>query len=327
MNGASEFLIQHGEALLFAVVFAEQIGLPIPGFPFLIGAGALAGAGKLSLPVSIAVVLIGSLAGDLLWFYLGRHRGSRVLNLLCRISLEPDSCIRRTEGIFSRHGAHTLLWAKFVPGLSTVAPPLAGIFGMGLGRFTLYSTLGALIWAGVGLGLGVLFSSQLEQLGEAAGRLGATVGLVLATAFMAYLVYKMTHRFFFLRRLRPARISVDELRQKMEAGERPVVVDLRHAIDIDTFPHVIPGAVHMLLEEIEHRHHEIPRDREIILYCSCPNEASAAQAALKLKRKGIESVRPLAGGIAAWHERNFPMEQRGSAAKPPVSPSALAPGA
>ncbi len=310
MNEATEFLLHHGESVLFWVVFAEQIGLPIPAIPLLIAAGALAGAGKMSVWAAVGLPILASLGPDLFWYYLGRRRGGRVLSFLCRISLEPDSCVRRTEQMFFLHGVRTLIMAKFVPGLSTVTPPLAGMFNMSLRRFLLYDGLGALLWSVVCAGLGYLFSSQLERLALLLAQAGAAFLQVLVGAFAAYLGYKVFQRQLFLRELRMARITVDELRERLEAGDEVAIVDLRHPMDLEIDPHMIPGARHMPMEELEQRHHEIPRDRDIVLYCACPNEVTSARTALMLKRKGITRVRPLAGGIDAWRERNYPVEAR-----------------
>lgn len=262
------FLRQHGGILLFAVVFAEQVGLPLPAAPFLLAAGALAGAGSMSLISVIGLPTAAALGGDLLWYALGRFRGMRVLGLLCRLSLEPDSCVRRTEAVFLRHGVRSLLVAKFVPGLGTVSPPLAGIFGVSVPRFLLYDGLGALFWSEAFVGLGYLFSRQLESVAAYTSRLGTLLVVGLVGAAVAYVAFKYTQRQRLLRRLRVARISAEELRRMMESGTEVFIVDLRHALDVETAPYAIPGALRMAPEEVEWRHHEIPRDREIVLYCT-----------------------------------------------------------
>lgn len=319
MNGVTDFLLHHGESVLFWAVFTEQMGLPIPAIPLLIAAGALAGAGTMSVWAAVGLPILASLGPDMLWYYLGRHRGGRVLGFLCRLSLEPDSCVRRTENMFFQHGVRTLIVAKFVPGLSTVAPPLAGMFNMSLRRFLLYDGAGALLWSGVCVGLGWLFSGQLERLALLLAQAGAAVLQVLVGAFVVYLGYKVFQRQRFLRELRMARITADELRDRLEAGEEVTIVDLRHPLDLEADPHMIPGARHMLPEELDHRHHEIPRDRDTVLYCACPNEVTSARTALLLKRKGITRVRPLEGGIDAWRARNYPIE-----ARPPKTAQAAA---
>src|SRR5260221_2509982 len=164
LNETSQFLIRHGLPVLFAVVFVEQIGLPIPALPVLLAAGALSAAGKFSLLLGIVVTMIACLIADAFWFYLGRYRGNQVLNFLCRISLEPDSCVRRTQNVFTRYGLRGVVVAKFVPGMSTVAPPLAGMAGVPVGQFLLFDGLGALLYGGSLPCLGYLFSNQIEQI-------------------------------------------------------------------------------------------------------------------------------------------------------------------
>jgi len=319
VDEGTQFLIRHGGQVVFWVIFAEQLGLPVPGIPVLIAAGALAGTGKMSLASAAGLPVIASLVADYAWFYLGRNRGGPVLSWLCRISLEPDSCVRRTENLFQRHGARSLLIAKFVPGLSTVTPPLAGMFGMSASRFLLYDGSGAFLWVGTSVGLGYLFSNQLEQIARLLAGTGTLLVVILVGALGGFIGYKYVQRQRFLRELRMARITVDELKGKMDSGEDLAIVDLRHPLDLEANPHVIPGAQHMLPEEIEHRHHEIPRDRDIVLYCACPNEVTSARTALLLKNNGIQRVRPLAGGIEAWRERNFPLEVRPHTPTPEVS--------
>jgi membrane protein DedA with SNARE-associated domain/rhodanese-related sulfurtransferase len=289
-------------------VFAEQIGLPLPAVPFLLAAGALVGVGKMSLGAAVGLSVIACLIGDQIWYELGRHRGRRVLDLLCRISLEPDSCVRRTENFFVRHGARSLLIVKFIPGLSTLAPALSGLFKIGIPRFLFYNSLGALIWTASFVGLGYLFSNQLERVASQVAHLGAVLALLLVGSLVGYVVYKFIHRQRLLRELRIARITVDELKQMMDAGEKVTIVDLRQPLDIVAAPYWIPGAIRISVEDLEHRHHEIDRDRDVILYCACPNEVTSARMALLLRKKGIAKVRPLAGGVEAWRDRNFQVE-------------------
>ena len=265
LEQAADFLIRHGYAVLFGWVLLEQMGLPIPAAPLLIAAGALARAGKMNLTFALALALIAVILADLFWYSLGRYRGGRILKLLCRISLEPDSCVRRTENLFVRHGVHSLLVAKFVPGLNTAAPSLAGIFRMPVRRFMIFDFLGALLWVVSVTSLGLIFSDQLEQI---ALRWGGWLVAVLAGTLAAYVLWKFIQRRRFLRRLRIARITPKELMDKLRAGETISIVDLRQPMDIEAFPQMIPGALRIAMEEIEERHAEIPRDRDVVLYCS-----------------------------------------------------------
>lgn len=268
MRETFEFLMQHGYTVLFVAVLAEQIGLPLPALPILLAAGALAGAQLLNLPLVIALASLAAVLADLFWYELGRRRGSKVLRFLCRISLEPDSCVRQTEETFARHGARSLLVAKFIPGLNTVAPPLAGVFRMRLPRFLLFDLVGAALWAGTFSGLGLLFSDELERLAGAALKLGTWLIVILVASLVAYIAWKYVQRQRFIRQLRIDRITPDELKQKLDAGEEVVVVDLRHSLDFEGEPMIIPGALQLSPEQLEQRHHEIPRERDIVLYCT-----------------------------------------------------------
>lgn len=308
MNEAGGFFMQYGEVVLVAIVFAEQVGLPLPAIPVLLAAGALAGAGKMNLAMVVGLSVMACLAGDLIWYELGRHRGRQALSLLCRISLEPDSCVRRTENFLARHGIRALIWAKFIPGLSTIMPALAGLSRVSGQRFLLYNGLGALLWTVAFAGPGYLFSDQLEAIAAQATRFSSSAVVIIAAALAAYILYKVAHRQWLLRKLRIARISADELKSLLDGGQQALVVDLRGTLDYEADPYTIPGALRMTAEELEQRHQEIPRDRDVILFCACPNEATAAKMALLLRRKGVTKVRPLAGGIDAWRARKFPLE-------------------
>jgi membrane protein DedA with SNARE-associated domain len=265
LEQAADFLIRHGYALLFGWVLLEQMGLPIPSVPLLIAAGALARAGMMNLTFAVALAFIAVILADLFWYSLGRYRGVRILKLLCRISLEPDSCVRRTQSLFVRHGVHSLLVAKFVPGLNTAAPSLAGIFRMPVRRFMIFDSLGGFFWVVTVTSFGLIFSDQLEQI---ALRWGGWLVAVLAGSLVAYVLWKFIQRRRFLRRLRIARITPKELMDKITTGENIAIVDLRQPFDIEAFPQMIPGALRIAMEEIEDRHGEIPRDRDVVLYCS-----------------------------------------------------------
>ena len=268
MDETFQFLIRHGYAVLFVWVLAEQLGLPLPATPLLLAAGALAGSGQMNLWLALALAVLASLLGDVSWYEFGRLRGGKVLNLLCRISLEPDSCVRKTENAFVRHGSRSLLIAKFVPGLNTMAPPLAGIIGMRLGRFLIFDALGALLYIGSFIGLGFVFSNQLEQVASRVAGLGFSLLVILAGGLAAYITWKYIQRRRFIRSLRIARITPEELRRKIEAGEEVVVVDLRGTLDFEAEPQTIPGAIRLAPDKVEEGHDQIPRDREIVLFCT-----------------------------------------------------------
>jgi membrane protein DedA with SNARE-associated domain len=268
MHRTVEFLVRHGYVLLLVWVFVEQSGIPIPTVPLLLAAGALAGAQQLNLAASLLIVTCAAVAADSLWYQLGRRKGTAILQFLCKISIEPDSCVRRTEGLFSKQGARALLFAKFLPGLSTVAPPLAGIFRMRRRRFLLFDAAGAFLWAVTFLGLGYVFSGEIERVAARAASLGSGLGAALLGALAAYFAYKFISRRRFLRELRIARITVEELKQKIDAGEEVAVVDLRHSVEFEAEPETIPGAFRLDASELEVNSDLLPRDREVVLYCT-----------------------------------------------------------
>jgi membrane protein DedA with SNARE-associated domain len=268
MHATIEFLMRHGYILLLGWVFAEQVGLPVPTMPLLLAAGALAGTGHMSFFASLSITVFAAVSADFMWYELGRKKGIRVLQLLCKISLEPDSCVRRTEGAFAKQGARSLLFAKFLPGLGTVAPPLAGIFHMRLRRFLLFDAMGALLWATTFLGAGYIFSGEIERVAEHAAALGGWLIVLLVAALASYIAWKFIARQRFLRELRISRLTVEELKKKIDAGEDLVIVDLRHSIDFEADPETIPGAIRMDAKDLEAQSDRLPPDREVILYCT-----------------------------------------------------------
>ena len=302
------FLIQHGYSLLFFWVFVEQAGLPIPSAPLLLAAGALAGTGHMRLELAIVIPVLAALTGDVMWYELGRRKGAKVLESLCRISLEPDSCVRRTQISFGKNGPSVLLIAKFVPGLNAVAAPLSGVIRMGW-RFALFDSLGALFWVGAFTLTGFAFSSELQRVADRATLLGSWLLVLLIAGFAGYLGFKFYKRRRFLRKLRIARITPEELKKRMDDGEDLLIVDLRHALDFEAQPETIPGALHMDAAELEEAQDVIPRDREIVLFCACPSEATAARLALQLRSRGITRIRPLSEGYEGWRRRGFPMSR------------------
>ena len=310
MNEIIPFLVRHGYSLLFAWVLAEEVGLPLPSAPVLLAAGALAGTGRLYLPFAVALPVLAATMCDTLWYTLGRRHGVGVLRLICRISLEPDSCVRRTQLSFERRGAWAVVIAKFVPGLNAMTMPLAGISRMPWRRFALFDALGALLWSCAYIATGFVFSSKLERALALVSFLGSSLFVLLLAALAGYIGWKWQNRRRFLQKLRIARITPEELKQRMDAREDVVIVDLRHSLEFDVEPQTIYGAVHMDPADLEEAIAVIPRDREIVLFCSCPNEATAAQMALRLRSQGITRIRPLAEGLDGWRKRGFPMQQQ-----------------
>ena len=309
MNELLQFVLRHGYMVIFAWVFAEQAGLPIPSAPMLLAAGALAGTRGMNLWLAITFAVLAAVGSDSMWYELGRRKGVRVLQLLCRISLEPDSCVRRTQVRFGKSGARVLLIAKFIPGLNAMAAPLSGIIRMGWQRFVLFDAFGALLWSSTFMITGYVFSGELERIAARAAYLGEWLLVLVLAAFAGYIGWKYYNRRRFLRGLKIARITPEELKEKIDSGEDVVIVDLRHALDFEAQPETIPGALHMDAAELEEAHEVIPRDREIVLFCACPNEVTAARLALLLRRRGITRIRPLAGGYEGWRSRGYPLSR------------------
>jgi len=268
MNELIQFVLQHGYSLLFFFVLADQIGAPVPAGPMLLAAGALAGQGWIHFLPALLLGMAAALASNLLWYWIGYFKGATVLSLLCRISLNPESCVRNTASLFSRYGARSLLVAKFIPGLNTLAPPLAGIVRMPLAPFLLYDSLGAGIWVGGMIGLGYAFSPQIEVLAESAVRMGFLLGVILIGGLAGFIGWKYAQRRKFLREIITARISAAELSEKMERGEELTVVDVRHPMEFHAQPQVIPGAVYAPLERWKEEDYARLRDKEVIVYCT-----------------------------------------------------------
>jgi membrane protein DedA with SNARE-associated domain len=261
------FLLRNGYVLLFTASLCEQLGAPLPSSPLLLGAGALARSGDMALPQVLAVSVIASMLGHSAWFYAGRRRGGSVLRLICRISIEPDSCVRRTEDLFLRHGGRALVAAPWVPGLAVITPPLAGMSGMRWRRFLALDALGAFIWATVFALLGFIFGPQITVAVNAAIRLGAWFALAGGVALGLWLGWKFAQRHWLLRTLAIPRIEADALAARLDSGTAPLIVDLRHELDLEAAPTSLPGAVVVGVDELAEWAEQIPRDREIILTC------------------------------------------------------------
>jgi membrane protein DedA with SNARE-associated domain/rhodanese-related sulfurtransferase len=307
-------ITQYGLLIVGANVLLDQIGLPIPAYPTLIVAGALSAAGNLALGPLFALSVLACVLPDCGWYLLGQIYGIRVLKTLCRISLEPDSCVSQTQMRFEQWGINSLVIAKFVPGLAIIAPPLAGALRIGWPRFVFLSTVGAGLWVGSGLLAGMLFQSQIDRLLAHLDRIGSVAGLVAAGLLAAYIAFKWWERARFYKSLKMARISVEDLYELMQSGAAPIVIDVRSPTARALEPRSIPGALSVPLENIAQHVGHLPRDRDIILYCTCPSEASAARVAKLLMNQGFKKVRPLHGGLDAWIGAGFAVATAAEAA-------------
>jgi len=303
----AELLESYGATLIFLNVLAEQVGLPVPAMPTMMVGGALVAEGRLSLTGLLAATLTACVLGNAVLYVVGWRYGWRVMRLLCSISLSPDSCVQQTSFHFERWGGWTLVLGKFIPGIGTVAAPLAGVMHMDWGRFLLLSTIGSVFWVAVSVGVGGLFHEQIQEVLDLMGRFGAQAVAAVCALVAAYIAVKWRERRRFYESLRMARITVDELRQLLEHGQEPLVVDLRPAAD-RARDGVIPGARAIGFSEVANHLAEFPTDREVVFFCSCPNEASAAVVAKRLVDLGYTRVRPLAGGFDAWVSAGYRIE-------------------
>jgi membrane protein DedA with SNARE-associated domain len=268
VNELRTLVLQHGVSFVFLNVLVEQLGIPIPAIPTLLVAGALAADGRLSFGKLLAAAFVATVAADTVWFLLGRRFGQKVLKTLCRLSLSPDSCVRQTEGLFDTYGLASLLFAKFVPGYSTVAPPLAGAAGATIPRFLLFTSGGTLLWAGTALTLGLLFHGAIERVLSFLTNLGGGALVLLGGALLLYIGLKWTQRRRFYRFLRMARIRPADLRRLMDEGRAPVIVDVRSNNARARDPRRLPGAIVVNILELDEKISHLPTDREIVLYCT-----------------------------------------------------------
>jgi membrane protein DedA with SNARE-associated domain/rhodanese-related sulfurtransferase len=313
MDSILALLAHHTYSLLFGWVLIEQGGLPIPSVPLMIAAGTMSAAHKLHVAYAIPVILLACLFSDSAWYFLGRRFGGSVLNILCRFSLEAATCVDRTQGTVGKRGAFTLLFAKFVPGLSTVAAPIAGQLQIPYLTFVLYDMAGSLLWAGAWLFAGRFFGDLAKRSADFFALLGHFGIVLVLLSVVALIVYRIVKRRQFLTQLRGLRLEPAQLMGMIADAERagldrPFIVDLRHPLDVMTDPLVLPGALRIGPDELKQRKEIIPTDRDIVLYCTCPSEETSAKVALELHRLGIKRVRPLRGGLQGWKDAGYPVD-------------------
>lgn len=304
-----ELIAQYGLLLVFINVLVEQAGAPVPAVPTMIVAGALAAADRLPLGGVLLVAVVACLLADFAWYAAGRRFGGGVMRTLCRISLSPDSCVKQSELRFQRWRGGVLLLAKFVPGLSTVAPPLVGAMGLRPASFALFDGLGSLLWVGVAVCLGYVFANQIDHVLDALASAGSVALMLLGCLLALYIVAKWWQRQRLLRTLRMARITVQELNDAIVAGQVPAIIDVRSEAARMMDTRVIPGALLADVNSIDRIVGEVPIESELVIYCTCPNEASAALVAKALMARGYKRVRPLLGGLDAWNEAGFPLNR------------------
>ncbi len=299
MPNLNLLLQEYGLLIVFAIILIEQIGLPIPAFPILIVAGALVATGDMSGPSVWAVALSACLISDTLWFRAGRRYGKRILRLLCRISLSPDYCVSQTEDKFTRWGPKALIVSKFIPGFNTIAAPMAGALGTGALRFLMFAGLGGVLWTGSGLALGLFFHRSVDRVLSLLATTGSTALIVLGSLLMLFVLFKYVERKRFQQSVRVGRISMDELLQLMAGGQQPVLVDARSKT-AQLLQDGVPGALLFGGGVLTQAIAALDKGRHIVVYCSCPNDVTAAQIATLLQSHGYHRARALSGGLDAW---------------------------
>jgi membrane protein DedA with SNARE-associated domain/rhodanese-related sulfurtransferase len=301
-------LEQYGLSFVFLHVLAEQAGVPLPAYPTLIVAGALIAHANYTVAELLLAAVAASMIADLGWYLAGSRLGRPVLRTLCRISLSPDSCVRQTESIYIRWGAPSLLIAKFIPGFAAVATALAGSIGTRLRVFLLFDGLGALLWAALAVAIGVTFRDAVNDVIDVLGQFGKWGLVAIILAFALVVTSKWWQRRRFYRQLRMARISVGELRDLLDQGELPVILDVRSPLAQGQDGR-IPGAISIDAQDFGDTPPGVSASGEVIVYCACPNEASAALIARRLILQGYSRVRPLQGGIDAWIAAGYAIER------------------
>lgn len=294
----------------FVGVFAGAVGLPVPAMPTLIVVGSTLVAARDPLLIigTFVAALAGAFLGDAAWFLTGRHFGYRVLDGLCRISLSPDTCVRRASGFFEKRGVKLLLVSRFIPGLSLVAIPIAGASDTRFSRFTVYDLLGAALWISVGLSAGMLFYRQIDAVLAILRQFGIGLAAAGLIALALWIVFRYVRRTVLIMRLRKTRISVDELSMLLASEPGALIVDVRSAMSRRDDPFVIPGSKLFDLATADVELATLPRHSSVVIYCSCPNEVSAAKVAERLSKLGFANVRPLTGGLGAWREAGGDVE-------------------
>jgi membrane protein DedA with SNARE-associated domain/rhodanese-related sulfurtransferase len=295
---------------LFGWVAAEVLGAPLPAVPILLAIGVLTATGRLSFSTAWALGVLACSVGDVTWYSIGARWGRGFFRQFgSRVSLGPDTCARRASDFVARYGTCMMLISKFLPGVNTLAVPLLAASGIALPVFLLYEIPGNIVYIGAWLFLGRMIGQRIETLSLLAHfATGISLGVTLLGA-MALVVFRYVQRRRLRRQIRSSCIAPQELYNLIRNGSDPLIVDLRHPLDMLTDPRMIPGAIRLSPDQLPAQGPHLPRDRDIILYCTCPNEASSVSSALRLRKMGITRVRPLLGGVDAWNRLGYPLEE------------------
>jgi membrane protein DedA with SNARE-associated domain/rhodanese-related sulfurtransferase len=293
--------------LVFLNVALNQGGLPLPALPTVMMAAAVSAQQPNRLAAVVLAGVSGALIGDLVQYWCGRRFGRRILSMLCKVSFSPDLCVSQTEAMLAKVGPLSLLFAKFLPGVSLLSVAMAGITQMPLPLFILLDGIGALIFIATAAAFGWMLQDEITNVIAKFAALGLWGALAAVTLLGLYVVAKWMQRQLFIRSLRMSRITVGELRRLMDEGKKVLILDVR-PLEVRAAGGIIPGAVAAHPTEIKTVLEIYPHEQETIVYCACPNEASAATAAKHLRRAGFNRIRPLLGGIDAWVEAGHLLE-------------------
>lgn len=308
MNHVSEQLAIYGPWIVMGWVFLEQIGLPIPAAPVLFLAGTLVSGGKLNPVLLLIASLSACVAADWIWYEIGRLRGAPILNVFCRISWEPDSCIQKTKGVFSRYGEKAIVFSKFIPGLATITPPLAGVIIMNRRRFLLLDSIGSLLWSAIPIFSGMYLQSFMARWSAPYEILKQYLPWLIVMAIIGFLAWRYWERTQYLKDNSMDEIAPADLLQKIESNHPVRILDVRSDVDLLNLPHKVIRSERIPFDDLETRMDALSQDIDIAVYCDCPKDEGAKAAVILLKKNGFAKAKPLAGGIRAWIQQGLPTE-------------------
>lgn len=301
MNTLVEMVQTYGLWVVFLIALLQSVGLPLPAFAVLIVTAAITPATTGNIIALILTGAAGTLLGDFILYFAGKRYGTGILGRLCKISISPDSCVRSTGDLFDKYGAPALTVVKFIPGLSTLAPVVAGVYEMPLTLFSFFSSIAGLVYLGAAVALGAIFRHQIDSVITALSQYGKLGVLFIVVLFAFYLLFKWVQRYRLIKQFETDRVTVNDLAELMGDQSKLVILDAR-PIDQRTKNGFIPGSVPVDENSLSDIADKYAKHNEVIIYCSCPNEITAAKYAEKLRKAGLKRIRPLLGGLDAWAE-------------------------